>query len=232
MSIDYRKLLDEFDVPEPVDLSFSLARHQTKRYGHRDLHKIKRIVVHTTDWATSPKRIAEYDIEPNHISKTGCPAITYHEMIGVNGEPYKTLSYEEVSWHVGIWNTSSVGIALCYKCTNKKGEDVYKPKKALLKTLHARCGEMCLKFGLTPDRVVGHRELKGTGWILYKGSKKLRKTCPGIHMNLREVRKDVARYMQIVLGINGFYTDVVDGIFGPISTESLVRYRMFKRLSN
>lgn len=222
---EYKELLKEFDVPDIIDLSYGLAKHPTKFYKERELSGIKRIVVHTTDWGTSPKRIAEYDVKPNHISKTGCPAITYHEMIGINGDPYKTLDYREISWHAGVWNASSLAIALCYKCTNKEGEDVYKPKKRLLKALELRCGELCLKLGLTPFSVVGHRELKGTGWILFKGSKKLRKTCPGLHVDLNLLRINVARYMQIILGIHGLYTDAVDGMFGPKSMEALVLYK-------
>ena len=184
MDIDYyNKLLKEFKVDELIDLSWDLARHPIKTYKIRKLSKIKRIVVHTTDWGASAKTIAEYDVKPNHISDTGCPAITYHELIGISGNPYKTLDYEEISWHAGVWNPSSVAIALAYKCSNKKGEDVYKPRKKLMTALHVRCGELCFKFGLTPKSVVGHRELKGTGWNFFKGSKVLRKTCPGINVD-------------------------------------------------
>jgi N-acetyl-anhydromuramyl-L-alanine amidase AmpD len=212
------------DVKEAVDLTEELARHPTKVYTKRALSKIKRIVVHTTDWTTTPQKIAEYDIEPNHISETGCPGITYHDMVGSNGQLYHTLPYEEVSWHVGMWNLGSLGIALTYRCSNKKGEDVYAPKRKLLHTLETRCGDICLKFGLTPDKVVGHRELKGTGWFMSKGSKRLRKTCPGLKVDLDIVRQNVARYMQIVLGANGFYTGSVDGLFGPQSRRAFEAY--------
>ena len=226
MVIDYSKLMKEFDVPEIIDLSKGLARHPHKTYKQRKLSKIKRVVVHTTDWGASAKTIAEYDIKPNHISDTGCPAITYHELIGISGNPYKTLDYEEISWHAGMWNPGSVAIALAYRCSNKKGEDIYKPKRKMMTALHVRCGELCLDFNLTPDKVVGHRELKGTGWVIFKGSKTLRKTCPGINVDLELMRYDISRYMQIVLGTNGFYTAAVDGIFGPKSKEALNSYRV------
>ena len=96
----------------------------------------------------------------------------------------------------------------------------------MMTALHVRCGELCLDFNLTPDKVVGHRELKGTGWVMFKGSKTLRKTCPGINVDLELMRYDISRYMQIVLGTNGFYTAAVDGIFGPKSKEALNSYRV------
>jgi hypothetical protein len=71
---------------------------------------------------------------------------------------------------------------------------------------------------------VGHRELKGTGWTMFKGSKRLRKTCPGIKVDLDKVRRSVARFMQIVLGADGFYTGKVDGLFGPRSKKAFESY--------
>jgi len=220
----YQTALNLLEVQEPIDLRNNLPRHSTKRYKIRSISKIKRIVIHTTDWATTPKVIAEYDIKPNHISDTGCAAITYHEMIGTIGELYQTLPYEEVSWHVGMWNTGSLGIALSYRCSDKQGKDMYAPKRPLLHALEVRCGEICLNLGLTPDKVVGHRELKGTGWFMSKGSKKLRKTCPGIRVDLDRVRRNIGRYMQIILGTHGFYTGQVDGLFGSQSKKAFSLY--------
>ncbi|MAG39524.1 hypothetical protein CMI41_00970 [Candidatus Pacearchaeota archaeon] len=220
----YQEALGLIKIKAPINLIEELPRHPDKKYKNRKISKIKRIVVHTTDWKTTPLRIAEYDIKPNHISDSGCPAITYHEMIGVEGDIFQTLDYTEVSWHVGMWNPSSLGIALCYRCSNKKGEDVYAPKRALLHTLEVRCGQICLNLGLTPDKVVGHRELKGTGWTMFKGSKRLRKTCPGKKVDLDKVRRNVARFMQIVLGANGLYTGKVDGLFGPKSNKAFQLY--------
>ena len=224
MATDYKAGLKLINVQEPIDLRNELPRHRSKKYKQRPISQIKRIVVHTTDWATTPLRIAKYDIKPNHISDTGCPAITYHEMIGKDGTLYSTLPYNETSWHVGMWNPGSLGIALCYKCSDKQGKDVRAPKRILLHTLETRCGEICLKLGLTPDKVVGHRELKGTGWTMFKGSKRLRKTCPGIKVDLKLVRRNVARYMQVVLGADGFYTGTVDGLFGPKSKQAFSAY--------
>lgn len=204
---------------KPIDISGSLPRHATKKYSLRKESDIVRIVVHTTDWDTTVERIAQYDIGKNHISDTGCPAYTYHETIMNDGVLYKTLPAEEVSWQVGMWNKGSYGIALMYRAANL-------PTMRMMKTLQCRCGQLCLKYGLTPDKVVGHRELKGTGWFWSKGSKKLRKTCPGMNVDLDKLRIGVAKYMQIMLKMKGFYTGRVDGVFGKGSKAALEKYNV------
>jgi hypothetical protein len=59
---------------------------------------------------------------------------------------------------------------------------------------------------------------------MFKGSKRLRKTCPGKKVDLDKVRKNVARFMQIVLGANGLYAGKVDGLFGPKSNKAFQLY--------
>jgi hypothetical protein len=104
-------------------------------------------------------------------------------------------------------------------------KDTYGPSAKALSSLSAHCGKLCLLFGLTPDRVFGHRELKGTGWFLNsQGSKRLRKTCPGLQIDLDLLRHNVAEYMQILLKIKGYYKGEVDGDFGTNSKKALALY--------
>lgn len=218
---------------KPVDISDSLPRQTERTYDRRLLSKIERIVVHTTDWETTPEKLAAYDIRPytmykgkkiwNHISKKGCPAITYHE-IAMEDVLYKTLDWEEVSWHAGNWNPTSLAIAMMYKCTQKGTKEQLAPPDNMLKLTQTRCGDICLQLGLDPKNVVGHRELKGTGWFWEKGSKKLRKSCPGLKVDLDQLRRNVAVYMQIRLKCAGLYTGGVDGLFGPLSNSALALY--------
>ena len=207
------------------DISPEMPRHIEKKYDKRELNKINRIVLHTTDWDTTPKRIAEYDCGKNHISETGCPGITYHEIVMKDGTCYKTLPYNEVSWHAGPWNTGSLAVALMFRVSNDKEEDVFAPTEEALKAAVSRCGTLCLAFGITPDQVVGHRELKFTGWSWFKGSKVRRKTCPGMKIDLDLFRSRVAAYMQAKMAVEGLYTDKVDGNFGKNSKKALALWK-------
>jgi hypothetical protein len=219
-----------------IDISRTLPRHPTKKYSLRKKSDIKRIVIHTTNWNTTPEVLAKYDITPyfekngvkywNHISRTGCPAITYAEIITNDGRVFKTLPYEEVSWHVGIWNKSSLGVALMYECTNELGDDIFGPSEEALKSLYRRVGNLCLELGLPPTEkhVVGHRELWGTGWFWSKGSKTLRKTCPGLKVDLDDVRDRVCKYVQLILKTKDLYRGKVDGSWGPMSQAAFGKW--------
>lgn len=207
-----------------LDLSHTLPRHATKIYDRRDISDISRIVVHTTDWNCTPEELANYDISPNHISSTGCPAITYHGLITQKSEWIKTLPYNEVSWHVGPWNPGSVGIALVYRVSDENGQDTYAPRERQIKTLIRVCSSLCFNLEIEPTQVFGHRELKHTGWFFFKGSRKLRKTCPGMRVDLDEIRERVIRYVQLCLMMQKYYPGPPDGIWGPVSIAAFYRY--------
>lgn len=227
------KLIDEYiELTGGLDMKSKyiindLPRHPTRKYRKRTFKKINKIVVHTTDRDWSILELAEYDINPNHISPEGCPAITYHDVIMKQGNVLHTLNYNEVSYHAGGYNTGSIAVALMYRCTSSiTGKDTFGPSDAAYKALRSHCGKLCLRFGLTPDRVFGHRELKGTGWFLNsRGSKRLRKTCPGLQINLNKLREDAARYMQIFLKLEDLYKGPIDGDFGKNSKRALKDYK-------
>lgn len=206
------------------DLSKSLPRNVNVKPSSRTLSDIKRIVIHTTDDETTILALAKYDINPNHISDTGCPTITYNDVILKSGQVFHTLEYTTVSWHVGPWNPGSVAVSLMYQCTDKNGNDAFGPSDLMLKTCYDHCADLCLYLRLTPDNIVGHRELSGTGFNIFKGSKVLRKTCPGLKVDLDLMRVEVAKRMQKKLKDKGLYQGDIDGSFGPGSKVALSKY--------
>lgn len=236
---DYQSI--DFIEVKPIDLSRDLARHSTKRYKVRpDTSSIKRIVVHTTDRDWSINQLVDYDVmgeltytdeygtwtEKNRIAEGGLPAITYHDVIMYDGTLYHTLPYREISWHAGGYNSGSIAVALMMRVTDPNtNKDTFGPSEKMMKTLQCHCGDLCLKLGLSPSAVVGHRELKGTGWFLNSsGSKRLRKTCPGMSIDLPLLRSNVATYMQIKMSLIGAYTGEIDGIWRQRSEAALGRY--------
>jgi hypothetical protein len=207
-----------------IDVSLTLPRHPTKRSKWRKKSDIKRVVIHTTDINSNPWALARYDIGPNHISLTGCPCITYANIIMDSGLVYRTLAAQEVSWHVGMWNFSSLGVALMYKCSDDKGVDSFGPTQEALNSLYALVAKQCLELKLEPDCVVGHRELEYTGFKWINLRKSYLKSCPGWKVDMDSVRFLVTLEMQSLLKRQGFYRGKIDGDFGPLSKAALAAY--------
>lgn len=221
------------------DIREELPKHSNKTYAKRTQDQIKRIVLHCTgplpngDNEEIIRKIATYDVNPgNHISDTGCPAYTYHYTIGKRGEIFYTLGLEDISWHCGLWNPGSIGIVMLFdpKDINNETPSV-SPDIEQIDSAVRLSAALCLKLGLKPN-CVGHRELKGTGFTIFKGSRKLRKTCPGLVVDLDKYRYEVAKHIQRTLLLKGFYNDKIDGIFGKKSLDALKRYYLVDRVAN
>ena len=192
MSDDSSKQLDLFRGGSDVkitDVSNSLMRHPTKKYKTRTLEKVQMIVVHCTDRDWTLLQLNHYDvqgylklddgtIDTNHISTSGLPAITYHDVLMPDTTAYHTLPFEEISYHAAGYNSKSISVAIMLRVTDiKTKKDTYGPTQKQLRALETLVAKRCLEFGLTPDKVYGHRELKGTGYIIdSKGRKRLQKT--------------------------------------------------------
>lgn len=208
-----------------VDISSSLPRHKTEKYKIRKLEDIKRVVIHCTNWLTTPQKLAEYDITPyfivkgvkywNHISKKGAAAITYHGLVMEDGTCYHTLPWEEISYHVGVWNGSSLGLALMYVCESKDKKVIYKPTDQAMLSLYKRVGGILLNLKLPPTdkHLVGHRELEFTGFKWINLRKSFLKSCPGWGIDMDQVRSKVAKYMQLELRKKELYFGRIDGFF-------------------
>ena len=219
-----------------IDLTEKLPVHKYKTPD--ELKEITYIVIHTINGVVTPRGLAKYDIGPNHISKTGCPTFTYHYFLRRDGEINQTVNHNIVTWHAGKWNEKSLAVALNYKLDKEWEKKAYAgtavsdlppnknnaPSKEMMDSLYNLLVELCLAENISPINIRGHRELKGTGWTFKKGSKVLRKHCPGMSINLDSVRGLVTINLQIRLKGEGFYKGVLDGSWGKKSAEALAQY--------
>jgi hypothetical protein len=128
-----------------------------------------------------------------------------------------------ISYHVAWYNSTSVGFSIDYNPTiaDRLNQDVH---PIIFNNAKYLAAYLCLKFRLAPINgvLVGHRELFGTGWIKDKQDKPtLRKTCPGLRINLNAFRYDVARLVQEWIKVNTSIEIVVDGVWGPKSQNAI-----------
>lgn len=82
----------------------------------RDLSNISEIIIHCTatdslKWE-DPICLIEYDKQPNHISRKGCPFATYHYYINKLGEIFHLIDMRYYTWHCKGRNQYSLAIAI------------------------------------------------------------------------------------------------------------------------
>jgi len=218
------------------NISKDLARHPTKKYKTRLISKIDTIIIHCSDHATAtPEDIARWDITPtyealgkvykNNLSDTGAPGMTYHDFVYANGDAAHCQDYNVVTWHAAGHNTRSLSVCIQYRATGNKKP----PTKKCLSKLVRLLTFQCLYLGILPvlGKTKGHRECKGTGFIFdTTGKKKLRKTCPGLLVDLDDMRKQVATRLQKKLQSEGIYLGAIDGLFGKKSKAALKQFQI------
>jgi hypothetical protein len=157
----------------------------------RDASGIDTIVLHCTampEW--NVWEVARYHTGPNHISPEGCPTIAYAYFVEPDGLMYRCLSHEVRAWHVGPWNDRAIGVCLAYDAAGEP------PPDAQLAAAVELCAMLARDLGLPASRVLGHRELQGTGFTVEGGVKVPRKECPGAAIDMDAFRRAVERVLE------------------------------------
>lgn len=82
----------------------------------RNISDIEKVIIHCTAtdserWE-NPMALIGYDLNPNHISKNGCPYATYHFYINKLGNIYQLVSMNYKCWHCTDQNKYSVAICI------------------------------------------------------------------------------------------------------------------------
>lgn len=155
------------------------------------MRKIEWIVVHTAAAANAQgqpvyqtaKTIHEYHVHHNGWKKGG-----YHAVIQKDGliarDPEFTRRDEEVGAHVGGFNDHSLGV-----CVTGHGD--FAPFTALQEmSLDELLLSWCQKYGLEAERILGHRETEAAG------GPPVYKTCPGLKVNMVEIRARLERLIR------------------------------------
>jgi len=189
-----------------IDIRSSIPKHPTRRWQTRST--ADKIIVHTSASDNQdPNKTARYHITPgpqNHISTKGAPGLCYADFITKEGVIYHCNSYQDITWHAGSYNTRSIGVVLAYK-----GQDKIPPVEAQYTALLEHLVILCLYLNISPENVIGHREVPGMFTILGNGSKKYKKVCPGMGLNLDKMRQELTARIQRRLSCENLYTGII-----------------------
>ncbi len=170
--------LPEAENPAQIfDVRHELPRHPEKVWSKRNIDRIKWIVLHQTltDYRRSTFRgIALYSITPddkNHLSKEGAPAVPYHYGIDEKGNVYWMNDWNDVTWSVKGYNTSSLNVAV-------KGNFDGRGHKGVnsLNDMQKKALDKILTDLIHDDRLIAH--LEGIKFHSQLG----KPACPGIEI--------------------------------------------------
>lgn len=200
-----------------VDLRASLRRHPTQRYRKRALSNIDKLVLHSNGLGLGPRDLNDWFIAPNPISDGGCARVPYHYYINEDGTCNYMTDRQEISWHAGNFNGTSVGI--CFKQEDTQTP----PTKEALTTMKNLLVRLCLALKLEPQNILGHRELYGTGYFYESGERVYRRRDPW-RVDMNAMRHDVAMVLQTILKRAGHYKGKIDGVFGRKSKKAMKKF--------
>lgn len=200
-----------------VDFRDQILRHPTRKWRKRD--NADAIYVHTTASENQdPNKTARYHVTPgkqNHLSKKGAPSIAYHDFIDKYGTVYHCNSYTDITWHTKGSNREGIGVTMAFR-----GQDGIAPYEDQWLALKQHLVILCLYMKILPKNIKGHREARGVSW-LSRGVVRYKKVCPGMGVDLDELRADVTCRLQQRLAAEGLYHAKIDGDFGRKSKAAL-----------
>lgn len=176
-----------------VDIRSKLEQHKTLRYANVLISQKKQIIVHCTGSDNQdPRETNHCHITPgkdNPVSAKGAPKIAYADYIAKLGEDivvYHCNDYFKWTYHAGYpTNKVSVGVVMAYR-----GQDSH-PGDQLYSAAVSHVVRLCRYLRLTEKDVLGHRELPFMYKILGNGSKKYKKMCPGVYVDMEVFRIQV-----------------------------------------
>ena len=215
-----------------VESGFEDFRSQTivdpkQKIITRDSSKcIKEIVFHCADeegW--SPLRLSQFFVYERKF-----PICAYHYYV-TDTNVWHMVGENILTYHAAPYNSDSVAFSIDYFATRDDKLNIA-IKPALMENAIRTAAFLCMKFRVLPKDLHGHRELWQTGWIGKDAQDHpiLRKTCPGLAIDLDQFRLEVGRRIQNA--INQLYGSeikgllAVDGIVGP---KTIAAYEFLER---
>lgn len=109
MEID-KTLMVDFDSRGYANQKYRLENFK------RELSDVEKIIVHCTATDSpawdNPEACINYDLSPNHISRSGCPTATYHFYVNKKGEAFQLVSMNIKTWNCAGQNSDSVAVCI------------------------------------------------------------------------------------------------------------------------
>jgi N-acetylmuramoyl-L-alanine amidase len=223
---------------EIVDIRSSLPTHPSKRYRRRTLSAIKNIAIHHSATTTgSAESFARY-----HVNSLDWPGIAYHYVVDKDGVINHCHDLEVISYHVGNSNSRAIGICMVGDFRTQQLTDIQKraTQNLVISLLEVLAIEV--------DDVWGHQEFPGYEWkpcpsinmenfrtellsISQKGDLPIYKSVSYVSGNRKRTylsygdQGDDIKALQERLAELNFKPGVIDGIFGKVTEDAVIRFQ-------
>ena len=139
--------------PAWEDVVYTLPRHASKRYEHRDLADVRYLVI---NHSAVPATVSAKDVARFHVKHMTWPGIGYHFYIDGQGLIYKANELTTTCYHVQKWDPVSIGICVAGNFTNVV------PSKAQLASAAHLIAWLLQELKLSPNAVKGKKEFIDT----------------------------------------------------------------------
>ena len=204
-----------------------LPWHPERIWRKRQLHQIKKIIIHQEMGESPIADVNTYHITPgpkNHISAKGCPHFCYHFGISSEGEIIQANELSDIVWHCSGQNASSIGIMLQ---GNFKGPGhelgTSEPAQEQIDATAELVDFLLESLKLTNHDIFGHYHFgkaacpgeKMQEWIEDKRAK------AAVPQKGKTIAKTVEN-LQKILNKLGYTAGKVDGIIG-VKTQGAIR---------
>lgn len=171
------------------DISQKLPWNKNYKGGwpkRRVLEDIEGVCFHQTWGNTDPVKVNNYHINPNHISKKGCPHICYTIFIDGDGKVTLCNDWKDVTWSQGTSKTpgdeNKLYLSVCVggKFKNKHFKKYPDPSVAQMEAADKVWRWLKKTFRFSNKQIYGHFDFG-------------KATCPGdaIEEYIRKTRKNI-----------------------------------------
>jgi hypothetical protein len=237
--LDYNKTLLQADFIE--DGRTSLARNPDKRWGRRDPKIIKGVVFHQSlDNYGTVHGNARYHSQPNHISSSGLPALSYtlfsDRAIGVMflANDVEDVPYSQGNRHIP-GDENELYLSVCFG-GNFSGPGYRSPKSMKLTDAQKDHGLLVwdlLKktFGLQQNQLFGHYHFGKAACPGYELMYFIEQVREDYYVDADNVMLGTDEGRQAILKGLGFYHSRIDGEWGPQSKYALTLFQKAHNLN-
>jgi N-acetyl-anhydromuramyl-L-alanine amidase AmpD len=146
------------------------------------------IVLHTAAAYDYKNRVVVHQpmcvIDAYHREHNGWLKIGYHWYVEEDGLGQRGREDHEIGAHVGGFNLGSLGL-----CVSGHGD--FQPwNDAQIDEVIRKCAAWCRTYRVPVENVIGHREAPA------HGAPPVHKTCPGVLVELDDIRARLAKRLQ------------------------------------